>query len=307
MLTGTPLDLTPFSDLLRAIGGLYWLLMLGLVALALWLPKRWWVKLPVAAAIAALFILPVQRHAEERAVEASAGKARMDAALARFEMRCKGAGEKITRTVENVEGVVWMKWRDRAEPSDDADQFKLFDPFGRDCTEHDCIEQLLRVTQGQELDPDKKKPWHMGYRFVESSDPRMQTPYRYTRQIYKPSDRDPKYGKWVVETELVPQPIQKVTARYGITWDDISTHEDREHWIAGGSIQVIDLQTNEVIAERVGYMMDRGLGSTAGFRSPWGYAKDTACPALVDDAGQRSNVGFTTRFLRRVLKPIQGE
>jgi hypothetical protein len=309
-MTGTPLDLTPFGPLLKSVGYVYWLIALGLAGFALWVPGRWWVKAPIAALILGGFAYPVitQQKVEQQQVDVA--KARLDTVLAHFEMRCKGAGEKITRTVDNVESVVWMKWRDKAEPSDDADQFKLFDPFGRDCTEHGCIEQLLRVTQGQELDPDKKKPWHMGYRFVESIDPRTQAPYRYTRQIYKPSDRDPKYGKWVIETELIPQPIQKLTARYGITWDDISTREDREHWIAGGSIKVIDLQNNEVIAERVGYMMDRGLGSTAGFRSPWGFAQQYACPEFqtIGPADPRRSRGAENRrFITQVLLPSKGE
>ena len=119
MLTGTPLDLTPFGDLLKAIGGLYWLLMLAPGGAG-----------PVAAQAlvgqAAPWRRPSRRCSScqcsgmwtQRAVEANAGKARLDAALAHFEMRCKGAGEKIHRTVENVEGVAWMKWRDKADPRD---------------------------------------------------------------------------------------------------------------------------------------------------------------------------------------------
>jgi hypothetical protein len=319
MLTGTPLDLTPFGDLLKAIGGLYWLLMLALIALALWLPKRWWVKLPVAAAIAALFILPVQRHVDKRAVEASAGKARMDAALAHFEMRCKGAGEKITRTVENVDGVVWMKWRDKAEPSDDADQFKLFDPYGRDCTEQDCIEQLLRLDTktgrfAREVELRKGR-----YRFVESIDPAAGKRYRYVgAMVPRWSDAGVKKHRqetgqdipddayWFKHEKLL---IDKFGARYGITWDDISTREDREHWIAGGSIKVIDLQTNEVIAERVGYMMDRGSGSTAGFRSPWGYALRNACPLFPSDGTHTTRSWPRTEtliFVSKVLQPTTG-
>jgi hypothetical protein len=295
MLTGTPLDMTPFGSIVNGIGWLYWLLALGLLVLAVCRPKTLFRKALWSMLVLAAFgVMPA---IEIR--DAYAAQARLRAAQAHFEMRCKSAGEKISRTVENVEGVVWMKWRDKIESGDDRDQFKLFDPYGRDCSEQGCIEQLLRVTQGQELDPEKKKPFYTGYQFVESTDPRTQKAYQYTRRLYRASDRDPKYGKWVIESELVPQPSQKMTARYGITWDDIPTRGDREHWIAGGSIKVIDLQNNEVIAERLGFLIDKGQGDTGGFRSPWGWARSysEACPPLTSDQ--------TTRFALKVLRPTK--
>ena len=45
MLTGTPLDLTPFGPLLSALGLLYWVLALGAAGLALWLLRLWWANL----------------------------------------------------------------------------------------------------------------------------------------------------------------------------------------------------------------------------------------------------------------------
>jgi hypothetical protein len=65
-----------------------------------------------------------------------------------------------------------------------------------------------------------------------------------------------------------------------VTYDDISTREERDYWIAGSLLKVIDLQTNEVMAERIGYMMDRGQGNTGGGRSPWLFAADNACPVF---------------------------
>ena len=35
MLTGTPLDLTPFGAVLQSIGLLYWLIVIGAIALVL--------------------------------------------------------------------------------------------------------------------------------------------------------------------------------------------------------------------------------------------------------------------------------
>jgi hypothetical protein len=92
--------------------------------------------------------------------------------------------------------------------------------------------------------------------------------------------------------------------RFGVTYDDISTREEREYWIAGSSLRLIDLHTNEVIAERVGYMVDWAQGSQMGGRSPWLLAARQACPNF---PGSRSaaQVGQTTRFVLEVLRPIK--
>ena len=308
MLTGTPLDLTPFGPLLSALGIVYWLLALSLVALAFWLPKRWWVKLPLAAAIAAGFIVPVARHVESRVEQRDEARAKLDASMALFAERCKTAGEKITRTVDNVDGVAWLKWREEVSNADNfADQWKLNDPYGQDCGAETCIANLLRATEGVDLNPEDAKRHSAGYRFVETVNPGDGQRYRYTagmKQYWnteaierhkRQTSRDPppESYQFIVDGSR----IDAFTARYGIAWEDISTREDREHWIAGGSLKVIDLQTNKVIAERVGYMVDRGQGSQAGFRSPWLLAQETSCPP------SDRLVPRTRTFVQSVLRP----
>lgn len=306
-----PIELTAFGSVLRAVGVLYWILALLGLAAALALPKQWWSKALAASCVLAGFgWMPVRFGLQ--AYEASK---RLEVATALFEQRCKTAGEKVSRTVDNVDGVVWMKWR--AETPNQNDQFALDDPFGRDCGGEGCIDNLLRVTRGADLDPRTAASYAKAYRFVESTDPSGHL-YRYTgviklRPFWTPEALarqqaitgkgiQPYYYQFALERE----PTERWQARYGITWDDVSTWEDREHWIAGGSLKVIDLQANEVIAERVGYMMDRGLGSTADFRSPWNYAPWNACPAFPKTAGGAPFMGYRTRdFVLKVLKPSQ--
>jgi hypothetical protein len=71
---------------------------------------------------------------------------------------------------------------------------------------------------------------------------------------------------------------------------------------------VIDLETNEVMAERIGYMMDRGQGNNSGGRSPWLFAVDNACPNFrpSDVAGISATVyrhGQTRKFVAKVVQP----
>jgi hypothetical protein len=115
--------------------------------------------------------------------------------------------------------------------------------------------------------------------------------------------RDPGYDLNIYQFVVDKTPTEGPPPRYGVTYDDISTHEEREYWIAGSSLKVIDLQSNEVIAERVGYMMDRAQGSEAGGRSPWLLAANTACPKFADRHGASAQPYQTLDFVEAVLKP----
>ena len=100
---------------------------------------------------------------------------------------------------------------------------------------------------------------------------------------------------YVLDRVPAPDPAP----RYGVTYDDLSTREDRDYWIAGSSLRVIDLETHEVMAERIGYMMDRGQGSTGGGRAPWLHATRHACPAFPGSRGSQSYQ--TLDFVEKVL------
>ena len=148
------------------------------------------------------------------------------------------------------------------------------------------------------------------YRFVESIDPADGHHYRYVgamesrRRATREGDRkaiareDWKDIPDVIYLFARKEPIDQFMP----LWHHLGRylHARRPRTLdRGGSIKVIDLQTNEVIAERMGYMMDRGLGSTAGFRSPWGDAPRDACPAFSKSQG--GYLGFAGNALRRFL------
>lgn len=50
--------------------------------------------------------------------------------------------------------------------------------------------------------------------------------------------------------------ISEITSRYGATWEDLTTSEDFEHSLVGGRIQIIELKTNKVVAEKINYILD---------------------------------------------------
>lgn len=294
------------------------------LGLALFLPRRWPFKAVGLIVVLSLWSYVYKRDstdADERQrqllAERQRVKAKLDESLALFNERCKSSGEKIHRTVDNVEGVVWMKWRPQSANLEN--QFKMDDPYGSDCWGEGCIAQLLRVISGAHLAPLAAERNRHGYQFVESIDRMDGKRYRYTAVIKSVRQRTPEQreqatrnnggidpGPDIYDFALERQPIETFTARYGITWDDISTQEDRQHWIAGGSLKVIDLKTAEVIAERVGFMIDRGQGDKSGSRAPWSFAKQSACPAY--RGGRHGHpVTENTAFAFKVLQRKQGE
>lgn len=240
-------------------------------------------------------------------VEASA---RQKIAMAMFAERCQKAGEFIRRTVEDVDGIVLLKIRPPG--TNYGDQFALTDPFGHDFGGDTYIRSFLRghYQQGLTGGPSPNAPPAvMGYEYVDLVDPADGIRYRYTGHIEEPWQTNKSYSKGY--TRFVAQRVPAVTQapRYGVTYDDISTREEREYWIAGSSLTVVDLSTGEVIAERIGYTVDRSQGSQAGSRSPWLWALDNACPSLLESPGKASGPAFsaatyrTARFVEKVLKP----
>ena len=118
--------------------------------------------------------------------------------------------------------------------------------------------------------------------------------------------KDPNYDLNNYAFVLDKIPASEPAPRYGVTYDDISTRTEREYWIAGSSLKVIDLKTNEVMAERIGYMMDRGQGNNSGGRAAWLLAADHACPRFpADPGGQTYQTDQTRKFVEKILKPSQ--
>jgi hypothetical protein len=261
------------------------------------------------APLLSLALLLVVCTSSPRAAQPSERQAK---AMAMWQERCKTAGEKIYRTVEGVEGIYLMKLR--PEGTNFGDQFKLDDPYGRDLDGDGYIETFVRDSFAKMRSPNPRPGWppRLGYHYVEAQDPKDGQRYRYTGRIEQPwltnKNYSEDYRRFVVDKKRATSPAP----RYGVTYDDISTREEREYWIAGSVLKVIDLQTNEVIAERIGYMMDWAQGSQAGGRSPWLFAADNACPdfhrfpnPVVQTKGASSQSWQTLDFVEKILKPTK--
>src|SRR5262249_9791100 len=54
--------------------------------------------------------------------------------------------------------------------------------------------------------------------------------------------------------------VERRQAAYGYTWEDLSTSDMREKYIAGGRLTIVDLRSGEVMAERTGFVFARHRG-----------------------------------------------
>ena len=228
-------------------------------------------------------------------------------AEAMFQERCKKAGEFIYRTAENVEGVFLLKLRPKGVNY--GDQYRMDDPYGSDLIGEGYIEAFLWKRDAKGLFNTITAG---GYGYVDAIDPQDGKRYRYTGSIKEVTrttsitmggDGRTQFKTKAFILDKVPAPDP--APRYGVTYDDISTREERNYWIAGSSLKVIDLKTNEVMAERIGYMMDRGQGNKSGGRSPWLLAANNACPRFgpekVSVPRSVNQLHQTRNFVEKVL------
>lgn len=249
------------------------------------------------------------------ALAAESPKERLAKAEAIFQERCKMAGEKIYKTVENVEGVFLIKVR--PEGINYGDQFRMDDPYGRDLGGDGYIGTFVRGSYQANTTgvPAPGSPPRLGYLYVEVTGPDDGKRIRYTGRIDEPWKYDNSYSKTYRRFVLDKVPATGAAPRYGVTYDDISTREDREYWIAGSSLRVIDVGTKEILAERIGYMMDRGQGNKSGGRSPWLLAANDACPPFHRNPNTPLPRGRASSaqphqaqdFVEKVLKPKLGK
>ncbi len=166
------------QDTLRLVGWTYVAVCAAALLLALWTPKRWWAKTIAAACVLGLAsILPMKakRQQDEAQAQAAEFTQRQAKAKALFEERCKTAGEKIYKTVEDVDGVFLPRLRERTGRADDP-----MTPEAAAWSEHSgngYIIGLLLFAEPANNNAYKKsfvesRTRFPGFKFVEVSDPR---------------------------------------------------------------------------------------------------------------------------------------
>jgi hypothetical protein len=267
-----------------------------------------WVPMALMALLALVFLFACAAPPAEP--PRSEQRSRGQTAMAMFNERCKKAGEFIHRTVAGVDGILVMKVRPDVINYDQ--QFAMTDPYGHDFVGEAYSRSFLRGFYAQNSAGSTRAPGAapllVGFEYVEAVNLADGVRYRYTGRIEEPWLTNKSYLKGYLRFVADRSPPGTPPPRYGVTYEDISTREEREYWIAGSSLRIVDLVTNEIIAERIGYMFDAGQGSRGGGRSPWLFAFDHACPSFLARSkkpGPAAPLALyqTARFVEKVLQP----
>ena len=257
-------ELTVLGDVLRAISALYWLLALGVLALVIWKVKGRRAKSLSVLAVVVLFgWLPAKQT-----YEAQKRLSYSREAWAYFKKLCdEKSGEKIYKTYTGVKSVLVVKPLPPAKEEDHFDQFWYGDPYSASATSGRTLLTATRLT----LDSRRPAGIQRGLDFVEIRS-EVKGVVRYQR-ITRPPSNDEKATMNEIATPV---------SRFGISWEDISTPNDRNYWVAGSRLQIIDLIDNTLVAERIGYFIEAGFGSRANQRRPWLTSRgpNTTCPQL---------------------------
>lgn len=243
-----------------------------------------------AACIVVLFVVVIPLWArlslkiiesKERPIK-EAAKKRYNEAKAVFDEQCKKAGEKIYRTVDNVDGVMLLKVRGREKYEIDKNFWALVaDPMWSHAAIAE-VESSSGAYIASFLGFGEKK-----YSFVDV----LKEDGNISRYLdYKGHGDIDEERDGVIKNPSDP-------ARYAVTYENNVDPELRKHWVAGVTIKIIDRQTNELLAEKTIFTFEPGLGSTVTGIQPWTY-NPVHCPELKDRNPTRS-------FALQVLKPTQ--
>ena len=212
-----------------------------------------------------------------------------------FDHLCKAeAGEFIYKTVENVQGVYLM--RPREQVTDDKLQhlYALEDPFGdvdfaASRPEDYFVQPPFGRYQFLELPikaQSSDKPMYMLYYRGDPQNSKKQFDFMKDNH----SERVP----YIVESKQVSD----LRSRYGFSWRGIRRPHDRELGIVGGELIVLDVQTNEVLAVRRGYIRSGDVRNN--LTGVW-WLGGHVCPQ------HGHNTVYMSEFISKVLKGAEGE
>jgi hypothetical protein len=262
------------------LGIVYWLIAACALAAAFYYPKPPKFKALAAGLVVFLFSLLPAKFA----FDAYAHSRYAQEAWAHFRKLCaEKSGEKVYKSFTGVKSILVLKPLPPASDKDHFDQFWYGDPYSGTATP----ERGLRAASILTLASRRGGQRQEGFEFVEIG-PELLKVAGYQRIS---SDSRGAYAR--IE-------IERPESRFGVLWEDISTPEDRAYWVAGSRLRVVDRADNEIVAERIGFLIEAGFGSRAGARRPWQVSRHsrTTCPPL-----DWSDVYADQVFLTKVLKP----
>ncbi len=245
--------------------GLMFILAGFFLLLALAIPKKSKEFFIAAGGILVLFVVVIPlnarlslkiQEAEERPIKEAAEK-RYNEAKAVFDEQCKKAGEKIYRTVDNVDGIMLLKvWRE----NDDSDGYGYHRWVNDQMWEYAAVYPGsggkffigIFLSKGDIYKKNKNSKMFkdfIGYQYVDVPNGEQFT--HYTGEFN---------GQYWIDDQNNEEIISKSSARYAVTFETDVSPELRKYWVAGVTFKIIDLQNNELLAEKTVFNFSQTLG-----------------------------------------------
>lgn len=328
---------TFYREFATLMNFLYWLPMFISIAIVIALSTVviWWggdyfkikkiykIIANVIAVALAVFIIPLhwtipaKKAQEKRIVEYNERKEKYEEAKAVFDEQCKKAGDKIYRTVDNVDGVMLLKvdgkeYTEREHNLSTTPWSLSFEDavmggrglgYKRSSYQvefyiESFLNYLMTSSSGYRDSNGVYHPdyyWtNRGYQYVDVLKKNAfersneNSIIRYVRE-------EPKH----ITDDLEEQELNPVNpARYAIIYESNINPELRNHWIAGTTIKIIDRETDELLAEKIAFAFDPYLGGITDRGAPWEPNRTVSCS---DE--DRLGTDFVKNFAIKVLKP----
>jgi hypothetical protein len=251
------------------------------------------------------------RQAQERRAHdefvAKANAARKQRVQEAMLESCKKSGEIIHRKAENVYGILLLG-KDSLFPNEDRD---FIGPWEDNGLHRSGTPVGVSTKSGKTVfryysyyDTIKNDGWkHHSFSRLMAT---VETVVAMPPSVYDANNavwgQDSNYEQYIVDliskTKItyVNMGIKMGGLRYAVARYDVSTSEEKKNWIRGRVLKVIDLDTKEVMAERVSYL--------AGEKSYFDVT--LACPpfSVNTDGRWQDKVRYDElEFVAKVLKP----
>jgi hypothetical protein len=131
--------------------------------------------------------------------------------------------------------------------------------------------------------------------------------YEWWRKNLSPEELTLKLKLYGAGSDLKPDfrlsfDVLESKAKYVLYFRDISTKEDREHWVARGSMQLLDASGKNVLAEYVGFFAHRN--PTYGSQYGYEWENVSVCPGAEEKYNKEGNASFdaVSFFFSEIVK-----
>ena len=265
---------------------------------------KWWVGILTSIAVMAVFIVPIAKVDIQEKQENAVKEEKFLAAKAVFDARCKDAGFKIYRTVDNVEGVTLLNvWPREKRKTDQMWEYAgLPDAYGEDSYIQGFllwrawdykINDFSLGVQGfarnkpnipPKADEINRYKYFNGFQYVDVLQNQTYQRYQFKDLYYLDE----------IATTVIKKP-----SRYTVEFENPILPEERKIWIATTKAYVKDSKTGELLGEAAWHSFHGPQGEIKySGTGVWDRAK--VCPYIADD--QNNPIQY---FVLKVLKPKQ--